>query len=89
MYQFQIGLYVRSVSKVQRAWPHLICSLYPLRVKIMAPTPANPSFPAPNVYYRIQSVDLATYLELYDVSDEKVVMRPLKDCLEQQVSITS
>jgi hypothetical protein len=47
----------------------------------MSPTQ---SFPIPNVLYRIQSVDSAQYLELYDVSDEVVVMRPFKDCLEQQ-----
>ncbi|KAF8699383.1 hypothetical protein AX14_000998 [Amanita brunnescens Koide BX004] len=41
-------------------------------------------FPMQDVHYRIQSVDLATYLELYDVNDEKVVLRLMKDCLEQQ-----
>ncbi|KAF8720253.1 hypothetical protein AX14_011097 [Amanita brunnescens Koide BX004] len=41
-------------------------------------------FPMQNIRYRIQSVDLATYLELYDVNDEEVVLRPIKDCLGQQ-----
>ena len=45
-------------------------------------------FPMQNIRYRIQSVDLATYLELYDVNDEEVVLRPIKDCLGQQVSKT-
>jgi hypothetical protein len=47
---------------------------------------ATATFPLEHVYYRIQSVDLAGYLELYDVNHEKVVMRPMKECLEQQVS---
>ncbi|KIK66929.1 hypothetical protein GYMLUDRAFT_37970 [Collybiopsis luxurians FD-317 M1] len=41
-------------------------------------------FPAPHVYYRIRSADLAWYLELSDVNDEKIVMRPLKETLDQQ-----
>jgi len=50
--------------------------------------PAPPSFPAPAVFYRIQSVDLGSYLELYDVSDKSLVMRPISDSPEQQVSVT-
>ena len=47
------------------------------------------SFPIPNVLYRIQSVDSTHYLELYDVNNEVIVMRPSKDCLEQHVSSIS
>jgi hypothetical protein len=51
--------------------------------------PASLPVPSPNVYYRIQNLDWAEYLELYSFNDEKVVTRPLKDRLEQQVCITS
>jgi hypothetical protein len=54
----------------------------------MTPTP---SFPVPDVFYRIQSLDLYSdlYLELYGVDEEKLVLRPLRDdSLEQQVSGT-
>lgn len=41
------------------------------------------SFPL-SVLHRIQSVDLGSYLELYDVDDKSIVMRPISDSLEQQ-----
>jgi len=42
------------------------------------------TFPASQVLYRIQSADLAEYLELSDVNDELIVTRPFKESLEQQ-----
>jgi hypothetical protein len=43
-------------------------------------------FPAAGVLYRIQSAESGSYLELYDVDDDSVVMRPINDTLEQQAS---
>lgn len=42
-------------------------------------------FPVPDVYYRLQSVSLVSYLDLYDIYDDKIVARPLHDGKEQKV----
>ena len=42
-------------------------------------------FPLPGVCYRLQSVGLVSYLDLYDIYDDKVITRPLHDGVEQQV----
>ncbi|KAG6813360.1 hypothetical protein H0H93_013402 [Arthromyces matolae] len=42
------------------------------------------AFPAPDTLYRIQSVDFNTCLELYDVSNEAVVLRSIKETELQQ-----
>jgi hypothetical protein len=44
------------------------------------------NFPEPNILYRIQSTDFETCLELWDVEEEAVVLRTLKDTDLQQVS---
>jgi hypothetical protein len=41
--------------------------------------------PKPGVFYRIQSVDFGTFLELYDVDEPRVVLRPEMDSILQQV----
>ena len=42
-------------------------------------------FPLPGVCYRLQSVGLVSYLDLYDIYDNKIITRPLHDGKEQQV----
>ena len=40
--------------------------------------------PSPNIYYRIQSVSLVSYLDLHDIDDYNVFLRPLHDDNEQK-----
>jgi hypothetical protein len=49
----------------------------------MAPIQAF-RIPSPNILYRIESVEFISYLELYDIDDQKVFLRPLRDSSNQQ-----
>ena len=49
----------------------------------MAPTQAS-HIPSPNILYRIESVEFISYLELHDIDDNKVFLRPLRDSDRQQ-----
>ncbi len=51
---------------------------------IPMPSPSRVQIPSPNIYYRIQSVSLVSYLDLHDVDDDSVFLRPLHDDNEQK-----